>query len=789
MSLRYLHSRRDRAFSRLATTLSLAALAGCLSLAGFEATAATAAAPTSMVDLGTASAYAVLSGASVGNTVSAAGALHTTLRGGLGVVPNAQPIGFPPGIVTGAIDVGNAAAAQADSALVTAYNEVAARTGGTPLAGALGGATIAPGLYFIAGAVSNTTTVTLDGGGNPNAVFVFQVNGAMALAAGSHVVLVNGARASRVFWQVNGAGAIGAGAGFAGTLMALNAVAVGNGSVVNGRAFALNGALTLDANEFYSAPPVVIIDGGATGVTTDATPTVSGTTDVQPPALVSVTINGQMLTSSPVNGAWSVTSALLANGSYPVIASVSDGAGNPGSATQQLTVDTLPPVVTLDGGPSVTTNDPTPTIGGTSDITAGTIVQVAIGSTVLTALVQPGGAWNVTPAALADGTRTVTASVTDPAGNPGSDSQTLIIDTTPPGVTIAGGANALTNDRTPVVSGTADVAPGTAVSVALADETLSGMVGVDGTWSVTAAALPDGTHRVITIIADAAENAASATQALTVDTLAPAVAITGGPSATTNDIDPTITGTCDAAPGAIITVSIAGQSMMTLLQVNGTWNATPTALVRGTWAVTASARDLAGNVGRASQLLSITGNAPEGPFGADRGDEAGQSSTSIPPSPVPGTTRPFNGVPLTVVTGARGQKVKGSSLSIATRVTTPAGGGVIATAHGTVAIRGRRAIRLTTFKAAVDAGRSTTLTLTPRGGKSGRDAAFARIKAAVEAARIVTATITITIVDAAGNSRSVVRTVRLTAGTKPAERATESRRHPRRFPSAGLNAA
>ena len=128
--------------------------------------------------------------------------------------------------------------------------------------------------------------MTLDGGGNPNAVFVFQINGALALAAGSHVVLTNGAQASRVFWQVNGAGAIGANADFAGTLMAIDAVAVGNGSVVNGRAFARNGALTLDANEFYSAPPVVTIAGGATAITTDTTPTISGTTDVEAPGVV-----------------------------------------------------------------------------------------------------------------------------------------------------------------------------------------------------------------------------------------------------------------------------------------------------------------------------------------------------------------------------------------------------------------------------------------------------------------------------------------------------------------------
>ena len=49
------------------------------------------------------------------------------------------------------------------------------------------------------------------------------------------------------------------------------------------------------------------------------------------------------------------------------------------------------PIVTIDGGPSVTTNDPTPTIAGTSDVAPGTVVRVTVDSRTLTALVQPGG--------------------------------------------------------------------------------------------------------------------------------------------------------------------------------------------------------------------------------------------------------------------------------------------------------------------------------------------------------------------------------------------------------------
>jgi hypothetical protein len=581
-------------------------------IAGFGSLVPSAvAASTTMVDLGQASTYAVLSGASVGNTVNAAGAPHTTLRGDLGVNANAQPTGFPPGVVIGTTRVGSTAA-QAYTDLVAAYNDVAARTGGTAFGGDLAGLTLTPGLHYTPAAVSNTGTVTLDGGNDPNAVFVFKIGGALAMAAGARVTLTNGAKASRVFWQVNGAGSVGANGKFAGTLMAHDAVAMGAGTEVNGRALALTGAVSLDSNEFYSAPPVVTIAGGATAITNHTTPTISGTTDVVAPGIVTVTIAGQTLTATPSEGAWSVTSAMLANGTYPVVASVSDGAGNPGSATQQLTIDTVLPVVTIDGGPSVTTNDPTRTIAGTSDVAPGTVVRVTVDSQTLTALVQSAGTWNVAPAALTDGTRTVTASVTDPAGNNGSHSQALTVNTVAPAVTITGGANALTNHATPDISGTANVAPGTTVTVTLADQTLTALVQGGGAWSATAAALSDGPHRVVMSVSDTAGNRASYTQTLTVDTVSPFVAITGGAAATTNNLDPTIAGTSDAAPGTTVTVSIAGQTMTTLLQANGTWNATPAPVGEGTWLVVASATDPAGNVGSARQALTIASHTIPG---------------------------------------------------------------------------------------------------------------------------------------------------------------------------------
>lgn len=473
-----------------------------------------------MVDLGAASSYAVLSGASVGNTVSAPGAPRTTIRGDLGIKADVAPTGFPPGMVTGAIRKGSPVdPAHADA--VAAYNEIAGRAGGEVVPGALVGAVLAPGLYTIVGAASNTGILTLDGGGDTDAVFVFQVDGALSFAAGSRVVLTNGARASRVFWQVNGAGAVGAGSNFVGTLLALNAVAMGNGTFVNGRAVALNGALTLDNNQFYGAPPVITIDGGETAYTTDTTPTLFGTTDLDAPGQVTVTIAGQTLTATPINGTWSVTSGILPNGVYPVEASGSDAAGNPTRATQQLTIDTVPPVITLEGGATVATNRPTPTIAGTSDMSADTVVRVTIDTQNLKALIQGDSGWNIRAAALPDGTYQVTASVVDPAGNESVATQEVTIDTTPPAVVVAGGADPVTNDPTPTLNGFANVPPGTTVTVIVANQTLTGLVDADQLWAVTAQTLPDGVYRFLVRVTDAVGNETSVEQMLTINTVEP----------------------------------------------------------------------------------------------------------------------------------------------------------------------------------------------------------------------------------------------------------------------------
>lgn len=196
---------------------------------------------------------------------------------------------------------------------------------------------------------------------------------------------------------------------------------------------------------------MTLISGGAQDVN-DPAPTISGTTDVGTSGEVTVTLAGQTLTATPaVDGSWSVTPTMLANGIYTVRASTVDGAGNTSVATQQLTIDTVPPLITLDGAPSILTANPSVAISGTTDAATGTRVTVdveaqtlsavvdgtpiveSVGQQTLSAVVQPNGTWNVSPGVpMGQGARTVTASVTDPAGNTSVASEQLDVEAVAP---------------------------------------------------------------------------------------------------------------------------------------------------------------------------------------------------------------------------------------------------------------------------------------------------------------------------------------------------------------------
>ena len=242
----------------------LVASAGLLLLAGVLVPNLPAAAtsPTLVppVPLGAAAAFTVL-----GTAVTSTGS--TVVGGDLGVSPGTALVGFPPGVVSGTEDLGDPPAAAAAAALTAATLDAAGRTTtGTAISGDQAGVTLDPGVYAGPAAISLSGTMTLDGQGNPNSVFIFQINAALATAALSSITLTDGAQASNVFWDVVGAVSIGAGASFSGTILGTAAVTVGAAASLDGRALSA-AAVTLSGNvvTMPPGPPVATIVSPLTG--------------------------------------------------------------------------------------------------------------------------------------------------------------------------------------------------------------------------------------------------------------------------------------------------------------------------------------------------------------------------------------------------------------------------------------------------------------------------------------------------------------------------------------------
>ena len=244
-----------------------AAASTAVLLVGMIATSPNAYAAEPTVGLGTAAAYSVLGGQTVTNTGS------STLSGDLGVSPGTAITGFPPGKVAGATHAADAQASQAQSDLVTAYNDAAGRAKTASMAGDLVGKNLTSGVYKSTSSIALSGTLTLNGQGNPNAVFVFQIASTLITASASNVSVINGAQACNVFWQVGSSATLGTHSNFTGTIMALSSITVTTGTVVHGRALARNAAVTLDDDTFTSAACKTVVPPTTTTTTTGGSTT------------------------------------------------------------------------------------------------------------------------------------------------------------------------------------------------------------------------------------------------------------------------------------------------------------------------------------------------------------------------------------------------------------------------------------------------------------------------------------------------------------------------------------
>jgi hypothetical protein len=195
------------------------------------------------IDLRSAGVFAVLAG----STVTSTG--FSMITGNVGVSPGTALIGFPPATVVGVIHLADPVAAIAKLDLTTAYIDAAGRsTAPISVSGNLGGMTLAPGLYRSTSSLAvSSGALTLDAGGNANAVFIFQAASTFTMTSGRQIILAGGARAANIYWQVGTSATIGSTAVLAGTILADQSITLETGARVDGRVLTRIGAVTLDS--------------------------------------------------------------------------------------------------------------------------------------------------------------------------------------------------------------------------------------------------------------------------------------------------------------------------------------------------------------------------------------------------------------------------------------------------------------------------------------------------------------------------------------------------------------
>nr|WP_245176488.1 Ig-like domain-containing protein [Cronobacter sakazakii] len=344
--------------------------------------------------------------------------------------------------------------------------------------------------------------------------------------------------------------------------------------------------------------------------------TISGSAtpyDPQNPQTVVVQIGGQSYSALvQSDGTWSVTlpaGALttLPDGPVSVTATVSDAAGNTSSEKVSLTLDASQANAPLVAVNTVATDNfinateaqsPLQITGTTTRVEPGQTVTVTLNGQTYTGEVQPNGTWSVTVPAtalaqVADGQQTIGVTVTDASGNqafvqypvtfaaqPGSQPQVTLN-------AIAGDdiINSQESGQPLDITGTStNLAPGTIVSVVFNNVTYTGTTGANGQWSVTVpasalAGLQNGDYTVTATARDAAQNTATDSSSVTVDTTAPATDINGGSfledgflTITESLTDQTLGGTTTA--GATVQLVVGTQTLTTVAGTDGTWSIT-----------------------------------------------------------------------------------------------------------------------------------------------------------------------------------------------------------------------
>jgi len=414
---------------------------------------------------------------------------------------------------------------------------------------------------------------------------------------------------------------------------------------------------------------------------------ISGTTTAEAGQTVTVTLGGKSYTAQvQQGGVWSVNVpgsdlAALADNGYTVQVSVSDAAGNPGSAGKTITLDTTPPTVSFnvvagdDVINSVEHGQAQIVSGSATGANVGDKVVITLGSHQYTTTVDASGNWSVgVPAsvisALTDGTVTLSATITDSAGNSSTQTHDVVVNTASVALTVNTVSgddviNAAEAGSSLVINGSsAQFASGTQVTVTLNGKTYTATIQSDGTWTTTVpaadvGALADGARYQVSVSAqDSAGNSASATHGISVDTTAPVVSI--GTLSVDDMLNAseaqqplTVHGSSSAEAGQTVTVTLGGKTYTALVGSDGTWTldvpaADLAALSQGALTVTASVNDKAGNSGQTTHTLTVDTVAPTVTISTVADDDIVNNAEQLAGQTIRGTTTAEQGQTVTV---------------------------------------------------------------------------------------------------------------------------------------------
>ncbi|MEK6246377.1 MAG: ice-binding family protein, partial [Pseudomonadota bacterium] len=253
----------------------LAGFGGAVAALGLMVIASTSPSHAQPPPLGTnLPTFGVLGASTVTNTGPTTISGTAARPGNLGVSPgnaftDTGAVTFATGGVT---HLGDAFAAQAQVELTAAYTNLAGRPAAINLTGQdLGGLVLVPGVYNFSSSAQLTGNVTLNGLGNPNSIFIFQIGSTLTTASASSVTLINGAQGGNVFWQVGSSATLGTTTSFTGNILAQASITLNTGATITcGAAWARTGAVTMDANtitlcDLITAPVGPAVPLGPTG--------------------------------------------------------------------------------------------------------------------------------------------------------------------------------------------------------------------------------------------------------------------------------------------------------------------------------------------------------------------------------------------------------------------------------------------------------------------------------------------------------------------------------------------